>query len=405
MDIWASKTSGNITRETGIERNHCVKFEKYCRIPCSIVRGGTSKGVIINKRHLPDEPALRDAVISDIFGSRSHSQIDGLGGASSLSSKVAIVEASDSPDIDVNYTFGQVGIESNDIDYSINCGNISAAVALFALQENMVPLTKPRTTIKILNTNSSKVIIARITIDFDAINSFSPTTSLDGVSVSLSFSDPVGSKTGRLLPTGQPMNPIKLSNSKIVHVSVIDSGTVYVFVNASQLDVKGYETVTDIEKNEPLLVALEEIKGRVKKLISNIPDSDIINLKIALVSPPQSIADREHGVIDPDDIHISSKIINVKTVHAAYAVTGAVCLSTAILIKGTVVEQMQVGFRENSKKIRIGHPTGVMEAHIDYHCVNENLQVRSININRTARKIMDGFAYPQFNFRENENTT
>lgn len=367
--------------------------QEYRRIPCAIFRGGTSKGIIINKQYLPDDPTLRDQIIVDIFGSQSYRQIDGLGGATALTSKVAIIEKSQIPGIDIKYTFGQVGIESGGIDYSINCGNILAAVALFSIQENIVPVTKPHTSIKILNTNSRKLITATIKTGYETPNTKQSNNLPKSVPVALTFINPVGSKTGNLLPTGRVIDTIHLSGLKRIQVSVVDSGTVYIFIDASQLGVKGNESITKIESNAQLLIDLDNIKTKVKALMLARPEAEKINLKIALISPPQSFTTEDGKVVNAEDINLISKIVNSEKVHTAYAVTGAVCLSTAILVVGTVVSNLQIGFNHNSNTVRIGNPRGIIEAGLDYSWEMKELVIKNIHVLRTARKIMDGYVY------------
>jgi len=381
-----------------------MKGEKHSRIPCAIVRGGTSKGVIIEKRYLPEDPILRDFIITDIFGSESHGQIDGLGGATPLTSKVAIVEKSDQPGIDVNYTFGQVCIESNDIDYSINCGNISAAVGLFSIQENLVPTQRLHTPIRILNTNSNRLITAQITNNDEITKAKEKDYLLSEASISLVFENPVGAKTGKLLPTGKVVDYIKLSNLRSIQVSVVDSGTVYIFIDAAQLQISGIEKILEIEKNTQLLQSLKKIKSKVRGLIFDNCKPQHINIKVALVSPAQPFKTEDGQKIKSGEIQIISKIVNFNKVHTAYAVTGAVCLSTAMLIKGTVIEKIQIGFKESSKKVRIGHPSGIIEAKLEYYRENQELVIKNINITRTARRIMDGFVYLKSPYQVNKYT-
>lgn len=381
-----------------------MESEKHNRIPCAIVRGGTSKGVIIEKRYLPEDPILRDLIITDIFGSESHGQIDGLGGATHTTSKVAIVEKSDQPGIDVNYTFGQVCIESNDIDYSINCGNISAAVGLFSIQENLVPAQRLHTPVRILNTNSNRLITTQITNSDEIRKKKEKDYLLSEVSVSLVFENPVGAKTGKLLPTGKVVDTIKLSNQKTIQVSVVDSGTVYIFIDAAQLQMSGNEKILEFEKNTQLLQSLKEIKSKVRDLIFDNCKPQHINIKVALVSPAQLFKTEDDQKIKSGEIQVISKIVNFDKVHSAYAVTGAICLSTAMLIKGSVVEKLQIGFEESSKRVRIGHPSGIIEAKLEYYWKNKELVIKNINVTRTARRIMDGFVYLKSPYQSNTNT-
>src|SRR4030066_1282698 len=173
---------------------------------CTIMRGGTSKGIFLMEEDLPQDPPLRDRVILAIFGSPDIRQIDGLGGADSLTSKLAIVAPSAEPDRDINYTFGAVGIDKPFVDYSANCGNISSAVGPFAIERGLVRPEEPFTTVKIFNTNSRRMIHARVPVkkgkvvyegDYEIAG-----VPRAGAKIELSFMDPGGGVTGTLVATG-----------------------------------------------------------------------------------------------------------------------------------------------------------------------------------------------------------
>ena len=195
---------------------------KIMDLPCSLIRGGTTKGVYIEGRHLPDDPILRDRIILSLFGSPDARQIDGLGGADPLTSKVAIVSPSAKPDADVDYTSGEVGIVEPNINYGTMCGNLASGVGLFAIARGMVKIVAPVTAIRIFNTNSGKYLTAYIPIE-NAKPALTGTFSINGVpgtspKIRLAFENPTGSITGHLLPTQSPVDQIKLDKIGRAHV-------------------------------------------------------------------------------------------------------------------------------------------------------------------------------------------
>src|SRR5665647_1622102 len=194
---------------------------------CAIVRGGTSKGIFIMKNELPKDPVKRDAVIRAIYGSPDVRQIDGLGGADVLTSKLAIISPSTRPDADVDYTFGQVSFETDFVDYGGNCGNLSSAVGPFAIDEGLVAPVEPITTVRIHLTNSNNILIAEVPVkdgkamvDGDFVIDGCPGT---GAKITLDWSDVVGGITGKLLPTGNVKDIIEADGVKYP-VSIVDAG-------------------------------------------------------------------------------------------------------------------------------------------------------------------------------------
>ena len=267
-------------------------------VKCSIVRGGTSKGIFIMENELPRDPELRDKYILEIFGSPDVRQIDGLGGADVLTSKLAIIGPSSREDADVDYTFGQVSFVEPKIDYKSNCGNISAGVAPFAINNGIVKAVEPYTTVRIHQVNTDTIINAKVEVR-DGKAAVDGDFHIDGVptlgsTIELDFSDSVGGITGKLLPTDNVVDTIVTDDGKSYEVSVVDAGIPTVFIEAKSLDMSGIETPQQIEGNAALMTKIEEIRGRCavkmgftddyKNAVKDCPYAPFF----AIVSPSQS---------------------------------------------------------------------------------------------------------------------
>ena len=239
-------------------------FYDMTAIRCCIMRGGSSKGVFFKACDLPNDPPLRDAVILAAFGSPDIRQIDGLGGADVLTSKVAIIAPPSRPDADVDYTFGQVSMTERFIDYKGNCGNISSAVGAFAIDEGLVAAHEPVTTVRIHQTNSHTLLVAQVPVrDGKALQCGD--FQIDGVpgagaKVSIDWADTSGSVCGCLLPTGNVQDIITV-NSYAYPVSLIDMGNPLVFIRARSLGMIGTESPAEIEGNPVLMDRIEKIRS------------------------------------------------------------------------------------------------------------------------------------------------
>jgi 2-methylaconitate cis-trans-isomerase PrpF len=227
------------------------------KIPCAIFRGGTSKPIFFLEKDLPHDAKKRDQAVLAAFGSPDLRQIDGLGGADPLTSKVAYIGPPTIPNTDINYTFGYVGIVQPVIDYTGNCGNTSAAVGPFALLRGLIKPKEPVTKVRIYNTNTKKIIVAEFPVRdgaFDSEGSFH----IDGVpgtgsKILLDFIDSGGSVTGKLLPTGKVKEEVKFPTVGTLTVSMVDAANPFVFVRAADLGLQGNATSEEIDGNSNLL--------------------------------------------------------------------------------------------------------------------------------------------------------
>ncbi|CAM5404511.1 PrpF domain-containing protein [Eoetvoesiella caeni] len=366
------------------------------KVACTIMRGGTSKAVFLNQAQVPTDAAERDRFLLAIFGSPDKRQIDGLGGADILTSKCAIIGPSTREDSDIDYTFAQIGIGEPTVSYEIVCGNISSAVGVYAIEEGLVRCAEPETTVRIHNTNTGKVLRVtvetangspRVTGDF-AIDGVPGT----GAEIKLDYSDTSGATTGHLLPTGSARNVVHVpSLSRDVDVSIVDVGTLSVFMRASDLGMTGTEMPSDFTAAQNN--AIEEVRRAAAKLCDQ-PDSNTLTPFPIFVGPAasyQSFAgDR---IIDAGDMDLVARMVVTSTgMHKAFPGGGSICISIAAQIAGTVVHECS-STAVSPRHVRVGHPSGVISIYGDVDKGSDGWEVKEVYFSRTARRLLDGHAY------------
>lgn len=373
-------------------------MREYEKIRSAIVRGGTSKGVFILANELPQDPEIRDQVILSIYGGKDERQIDGLGGADSLTSKLAIVSVSSRPDADIDYTFGQVGIGTGKIDYNSNCGNIISGVGPFAIDEGLVPVKEPYTKVRIFNTNTDCIVEAKVPVESGKSRS-TGNYAIDGVpgegaKIELNFLDAAGSKTGKLFPTEKRKEKLSVEEKEI-EVSIVDVAAPVVFVQANSLGLKGTELPEEISQNE--LTLLEKIRSKAAEIIGLVDhDSEATKItpslpKVIVISPPQSYVNTKGEKTKHETIHLTARAMSMQKMHKAFPVTGGLCTASAAKLKGTIV--YECCNLPNAEKIIIGHPSGIMDFSIDIEDDGEEVKFNKAVVARTARRLMDGYAY------------
>ncbi len=364
-------------------------------LPAVVMRGGTSKAVFLHGHSLPPEPAQRDAVILSVFGSPDRRQIDGLGGAEPLTSKLAIVSRSTRFDADVDYTFGQVGIEQASVNYALTCGNIASAVGPFAIDEGIVPSQAPVTRVRIHNTNTGKIILADVPVENGRARTEGD-CAIDGVpgtgaGIRLTFVDPGGSVTGRLLPSGSLQDELPLrvpgAQASLARVSLVDSGTLYAFLPAAALGLRGDETADALEGTPGLMEAVDDLRRRAAAYLMHCGAlNGSLAARLASTFKVALIGRATDGQAD-----LSGRIINPGRVHKAFAVTGAIALGTAASIPGTVVSELLPPRRGG--QLTIGHPSGRIPVEITLSAEGGGPRILGASLMRTARRLMDGHVY------------
>ena len=376
-------------------------MREFERIRAAIIRGGTSKGVYLLASELPKDPAVRDQVILAIYGSPDPRQINGLGGADPLTSKVAIIARSARPDADVDYTFGYVGIDKAVVDYDGNCGNISQGVGPFAVDEGLVPVSEPITKVRIFNTNTKKVIEATVPVrdgkaltEGDFLVNGVPGT---GAKIVLNFVNSGGSKTGKLLPTGNVIDKMDLRDGRTIRVSLVDAANPAVFVQAAEIGFTGKELPKDTGANPKILEIMEEIRIKAALMMKIAPSPDKVSPavpKVAFVAPPQEYVTSTGKTIHAADCDLLARTKALAVMHKAYAVTGGICVGAAALIEGTVVNEVVGPQAKTNGVVRVGHPSGVSDFVITVtKKPTGEFELTQSGVAGTSRRIMDGFVY------------
>jgi len=376
--------------------------KKIMEVNCTIIRGGTSKGVFLLENDLPKAGKLRDKVVLRLFGSPDPRQIGGLGGADPLTSKVAIVGPADNPEVDVVFTYGMVSIDKPKVFWQGNCGNISAGVGPFAIENSLVKAIGPLTKVKIWNKNTQTLLIAEVPVKNNKYDSFG-NFAIDGVpgsggKISLDYSKTAGSTLGKLLPTGNVIDKITIEGIGKIEISIVDIGNPELFVRAEDLGLTGIETPSEIDSNAELLVKLERIRGYVAKmvgLVSSIESSveESANIPhLVIVSPPKTYLAYTGKKVSKEQINFTSRVMFMQKLHKAYPGTGAICSSVAAMIPGTIPNQCCNKLSDN-KEITIGHPSGSISTEVEVEKTETGYNIKRAALGRTARFIMKGNAY------------
>lgn len=370
---------------------------KESSIPCTVMRGGTSKALFFLDSDLPVHAQQRMEMLLRAFGSPDIRQVDGMGGADPLTSKTAIIRPSNLPGVDVDYTFGQVSITEPFVDMAGNCGNISSAVGPYAIDKGFVKTLEPVTTVRIFNTNTKKMILAEVPVRDGKVVT-EGTYQINGVpgtgaEIKLHFIDPGGAITGKLLPTGNVVDKITMENGKTVDVSIVDAGNLAGFVRAEQIGLRGDELPAEIESRADILATLEEIRARISERVGMCANwreayqRYRTNPKIAFVSAPAAYRTLQGRQVSADSYDVMARVMAMGRMHKAFALTVAMPTAAASRIPGSIVQTV---CRQSTANVRIGHPSGIMSLGITASGERENFRLEEVVFGRTARKLMDG---------------
>ncbi len=387
-------------------------FTTQLKIPATYIRGGTSKGVFFVLDELPKNAQVpgkdRDQLLLRVIGSPDPygKQIDGMGGATSSTSKTVIVSKSSKPDHDVDYLFGQVSIDKAFVDWSGNCGNLSAAIGGFAITKGLMDAGKiPRDgicSVRIWQANISKTIIAHVPVRAGEVQE-SGDFELDGVTfpaaeVVLEFIDPAdegeGEAGGSMFPTGNLVDHLEVPGIGTFNVTMINAGIPTIFVNAADIGYQGTELQDAINGDTKALAMFENIRaaGALRMgLIKHISEaaSRQHTPKVAFVSPPKDYVSSAGKLVSATDVDLLVRALSMGKLHHAMMGTAAVAIGTAAAIPGTLVNLAAGG--GNRTAVRFGHPSGTLRVGAEATQVNGEWTVKKAIMSRSARVLMEGW--------------
>ena len=369
----------------------------------TLLRGGTSRGLYVTPEQLPPAGDRRDELLIDLFGTPDPLQIDGIGGGNSHTSKVMLVESADRPDADIDYTFGQVGIEAATVDWSGNCGNLTSGVGPFALLAGLVDADEPVTEVVLYNTNTDTYIDQSIpTVDGEpAVDGEYHIDGIPGTGARIDsyFRDPGGAVTGRLLPTGNRTDTLRVDGDDYT-VSLVDAANPNVFLRARDLGLDGRELPDELADRD-LLDRLEAIRGAACERLGLVEDRrDAADERaaipqLAIVSEPRTAECVSGDRVDAAEMDITARIITTQTPHHSYATTGAMCLAAATRLDGTIPAEFvrDVGSGAEPTDVTIGHPKGTITIGVETATRGGAPAIDRVRVGRTARLLVDGAMY------------
>jgi len=377
------------------------------RIPATYMRGGTSKGVFFRLDDLPERArtpgAARDALLLRVIGSPDPygKHTDGMGGATSSTSKTVIVSRSSMPEHDVDYLFGQVSIDTAFVDWSGNCGNLSAAVGPFAIASGLVDAARVPdngiATVRIWQANIRKTIVAHVPMT-DGQPQETGDFELDGVTfpaaeVQLDFVDPADDSGGSMFPTGHLVDQLEVPGIGTFEATMINAGIPTIFLDAEALGYTGTELQDDINGDPQALARFETIRahGALRMgLITDVSEAAARQHtpKVAFVAPPRRYVASNGKAIEPGDVDLLVRALSMGKLHHAMMGTAAVAIGTAAAVPGTLVNLAAGGGERNA--VRFGHPSGTLRVGAEAIRQGDEWQVTRAMMSRSARVLMEG---------------
>ncbi len=367
------------------------------RIPAVFIRGGSSKGVFFHAADLPEDRRQRDHVFLNVLGSpdRYQRQLNGMGGGVSSVSKAVMISRSERDDADVDYTFAQISVDRPEVDYSATCGNLSAAVGPFSVDEGLVEARDGETMVRVFNTNTQKIYHVRFQVrdgltveegDFEI-----PGVAGTGARVTLDFVEPGGAATGSLLPTGNVRDRLEIDEVGAVEVSLVDATGAVVYVAASDVGCTGTEHPDVLDTDAALLARLDAIRraGAVAMgLVARPQDAPLAAPRVAIVAPPAPFEAIDGTRHDAGSHDLTLRIISMERFHKVVTLSGAMCTAVAAQIEGTIPHALA---RKGANPLRIGNPSGVLPVSGDVEKTGDHAwhAIRT-TVYRTQRRLMEG---------------
>lgn len=369
-------------------------------LPAAFMRGGTSKAIMIERKNLPQNQDDWTPIFTAAMGTPDPygRQLNGMGGGVSSLSKVCIIAPSEHPEADVDYTFAQVMVKDERVDYRGNCGNMSAAVGPFAVDQGMVSAATGKTTVRIFNTNTNKIIHST----FETNNGktvYSGDLSIPGVGgtgapIKLDFVQPGGATTGKLLPTGNVTDQLDIPGLGEITVSMVDAANAAVFVKAADLGLTGLELPDQLESSPETMQLLDSIRVRASVKMGIAPDIEsakkiTIVPFICFVSAPTDNPTLSGETVPASEIDLVARVISNGQPHRALPLTVSLCTAVAARIKGTVVSEV-LSPSAGAESIRLGMPSGVLTVGAEVSQENNQWVAHAGSFYRTARMLFDG---------------
>ncbi|MBP1934419.1 PrpF domain-containing protein [Ammoniphilus resinae] len=371
-------------------------------VPCSVYRGGTSRGLFFHQKDLPQDPNLQRKVFLAGIDAYNVSQVNGLGSGTSHTSKVVVISPPSVEGADVDYTFYQIGIGEEIVDDKGTCGNLMAAVGAFAVDEGLVDLAdheQEMVEVSVFNTNIGKMIKLQVpVIDGKAKVSgdyLMPGVYPSGAKFIVDILEPGGGKTGKTLPLGAASS-LFIGNKK-VDVSFVDVVNPFVYLSSRSLGIKGIEPNHELSMNQQLLKELEEIRSHsaveagMEKTVVEAKLAPAVP-KLAIVSEPQDYVTSDGKKISKEEVDIVAKMVSMGRFHRTFAGSGLYNLAAAVLLPGTLPNQLAQNMdNRKNQVVRIGHPEGIAEVRASL--TTDGHDVAFVGLERTARRIMKGDLY------------
>ena len=387
------------------------------RLPCTLMRGGTSRGLVFRREALPADESLWDLLFLAAIGSPDVRQLDGVGAGDSHTSKIAVVHPSSGPDADLDYLFGEVSITEPRVDYAGNSGNIISALGLFAVEEGLVPARAPETLVRVRNLNTGKltelfvpVVDGRPADDGDFV--------IDGVPgygprIDMRFPRPEGSVTGRLLPTGAPRTRLEVPGLGGLEVTLLDAANPVVLLPGEALGVTPQTPVAQLNGDAALLETVQRVRsaasvamGLVQRPEDAWAYSNMVPFPVLLFPPADyDRFDDPQARVAAGDVDLCARVISLGRFHKSINVTVSVAISAAALTPGTLAQTLVHGAGRRSggagseaATLRIGHPSGIVHtsgATRPAAAGGAEPRIEWVRMGRTARRILDGTVYVQ----------
>lgn len=368
-------------------------------VPAVFMRGGTSKGLFFHAGDLPADPAGRDRLLLAALGSPDPfgRQLDGMGGGISSLSKAAMVSPATRPGADVDYTFAQVAVDRPVVDLGANCGNLSSAVGPFAVDQGLCPRSDGPGLVRIHNTNTGGLIHAGFAVRGGRAKTEGdlaiPGVAGTGSPIRLDFLDPGGARTGRLLPTGRPVDELEVEGAGPLRLSLVDAANPTAFVAAADLGLDGTESPGELEARPEVMALLDRLRRLAGVAMGLAPDPSTVELanpKIAVLCPPRPFRTLDGRLVAAADHDVGVRMLSMERAHRAVPVTGALCLAVACRVAGSVAQTLATAQAAPGDPVRVGNPSGVVQVAAEVAEVADGWRAASASLYRTARTLMRG---------------